>query len=121
MSMSEHGKCKQAIAEIRETIPDRLRELDEQFMEVLDTRGKCDSSALYAEAMTDLVFNVVEHAIFSHTDKTEGLEAFRDRLQGAIQTLDIALSVLGRSESESEYTSVDWHRQFDEMMMDRHH
>lgn len=36
--MSEHGKCKQAIVEISETIPDRLRELDEQFMEVLDSR-----------------------------------------------------------------------------------
>ncbi len=69
--------------------------------------------------MTDLVFNVVERAIFSHTDNAEGLEAFKERLQEAIQTLDIALSVLNRS--ESEYTSVDWHRQFDEMMMNRHH
>ena len=74
---------------------------------------------LYAEAMTDLVFDVVEHAIFSHTDNAEGLESFKDRLQDAIQVLDIALGVLNRS--ESEYTSVDWHRQFDEMMMDRHH
>ena len=119
MGMSEHDKCKRAIVEIRETIPNRLRELDEQFMEVLDSGGKCDSTGLYAEAMTDLVFNVVEHAIFSHTDNAEGLEVFRDRLQGAIQALDIALGVLSRS--ESEYTSVDWHRQFDEMMMNRHH
>lgn len=69
--------------------------------------------------MTDLVFNVVERAIFSHTDNAEGLEAFKERLQEAIQTLDIALSVLSRS--GPEYTGIDWHRQFGQMMMNRHH
>lgn len=119
MGMSEQGKCKQAIAEIREKIPGRLRELDEQFMEVLDSRGKCDSTGLYAEAMTDLVFDVIEHSIFSHTDNAESLEAFKGRLKEAIHTLDIALSVLNKP--DSEYTSIDWHRQFDEMMVNRHH
>ncbi len=119
MSMSEQGKCKQAIAEISETIPDRLKVLDEQFMEVLDSKGQCNSTGLYAEAMTDLVFDVVEHALFSHTDNVEGLEAFKERLQGAVRALDIALGVLNTS--ESEYTSADWHRRFDEMIANRHH
>ncbi len=116
MGMPEQDRCKQAIVEIRETIPNRLRELDEQFMEMLDSGGKCDSTGLYAEAMTDLVFDVVEHAIFSHTDNTEGLEAFKDRLQESIHTLDIAISVV----SGREYTSADWHKQFDEMMNQHH-
>jgi len=114
--MSEQGRCKRAIAEISKTIPDRLKELDGQFIEVLDSRGKCNSTGLYAEAMTDLVFEVVQHAIFSHTDNAKGLEAFRDRLEGTIQTLEIAISVL----DGSEYTNADWHRQFDELM-NRHH
>lgn len=117
MSISKQRACELAITELRRTIPERLEALDKQFMEVLDSRGHCDAADQYAEAMTDLVFDVIENAIFAHTDNAEGLEAFKERLEKAAQTLDIAISVVtGR-----EYSSVDWHRQFDEMMDHHHH
>ena len=117
MSISEQDKCKHAIVELRKTIPEQLEVLDKQFMEVLDSGGHCDSANQYANAMTDLAFDVIENAMFTHTDNAEGLEAFKDRLQQAVHTLDIAISVVtGR-----EYTSDDWHRNFDEMMSRHHH
>lgn len=117
MGISNQRACELAITELRQTIPERLEVLDKQFMEVLDSGGHCDSANQYADAMTDLVFDVIENAIFTHTDNAEGLEAFMDRLQKAVHTLEIAISVVtGR-----EYTSVDWHRQFDEMMDHHHH
>ena len=116
MAISKHRACELAITELRRTIPERLEVLDKQFMAVLDSGGHCDTADQYAEAMTDLVFDVIENAIFSHTDNAAGLEAFKDRLERAVHTLEIAISVVtGR-----EYTSADWHRQFDEML-DRHH
>ena len=111
MGMTEQGRCKRAIAEIRKTIPDRLKMLDVQLVAVLDSEGNCDSTRLYAEAMTDLVFDVVEHAI-SYTDNARDLEVFRNRLQEASQTLEIAIGVLNRA----EYTGAGWHRKFDELM-----
>ncbi len=111
MSMTEQERCKRAIAEIRKTIRKRLKMLDEQFVEPLDSKGHCESTRLYAEAMTDLVFDVVDHAV-SYTDKVRELEVFRDRLQDATHTLDIAIGVL----NGSEHTNADWHRKFDELM-----
>lgn len=111
MGMSEQGRCKHAIEEVRKTIPDRLNALDRQLVEALDSGGHCESTRVYAEAMTDLVFDVVEHAI-SYTDRVRELEVFRDRLLDATNTLNIAIGVLNRS----EYTGADWHRKFDELM-----
>ncbi|HBH36171.1 MAG TPA: hypothetical protein DDW45_07360 [Gammaproteobacteria bacterium] len=111
MGVTEQGKCKRTIAEIRKTIPDRLKVLDEQFNEVLDSKGSDDCTRLYVEAMTDLVFDVVDHAI-SHTGKLTYLEVFRDRLLDATHTLNIAINVWDESQEKSD----DWHRQFDKLM-----
>ena len=111
MSITEQERCKRAIAEIRKTIGNRLKILDEQFVEPLDSEGNCDSTRLYAEAMTDLVFDVVDHAV-SYTEKVRELEVFRDRLHDATHTLDIAISVL----KGSEYKDADWHRKLDELI-----
>ncbi|MEN8180736.1 MAG: hypothetical protein ABFS39_19235 [Pseudomonadota bacterium] len=102
---------KRAIIEIRKTIPGRIAELDEQFVEAMNSDGECDVAGIYAEAMTGLMLDVVEHAI-TYTHSAKGLEIFRDRLQGAVDTLNVAIDVW----NESHYSGDVWHRKFEEVM-----
>jgi len=97
MGMTELRRRQHAIEEVRKTIPDRLRVPDESFREEPHSFGNSDSVGEYAEAMTNLVFTVIESAIF-WTDKTGELEMFRDRVKDALDSLDIAIYVWKRSE-----------------------
>jgi hypothetical protein len=111
MNKKDHETCKEAIAEIRRTIPERLAELDEQFVEVLESEGQCKSTRLYTEGVTDLIFDVMNHAI-SYTDSANGLELLKERLQGAIDTLDVVIEVW----DQSHLIGADWHRQSEEVL-----
>ena len=108
MNTTDHDKCQRAIEEIRNSIPKRLKVLDDQFNMERDSQGKCDYFRDYTKAMTDLVFDVIEHAV-SYADKAEELEAFSDRLQQADHALNVAIGVLKRSENNH----LDWHREFE--------
>lgn len=115
MGTIDHEKCKQAVNEIREIIPKRLNELDRQFQEARSTGESCDYFDEYTKAMTNLVFDAIEHAV-SYADNSEDLEKFSDRLQQADHALDIAIGVMKRSEDKH----LDWHREFDRVMRHYH-
>ena len=116
MNTEEQRRRQRAIAEIRKSIPERLKVLDERFDEENLCLGDNDYVSQYAIAMTDLMFDVVGHAI-SYTDKVIELELLRERLQDAICTLDIAIDVWKKSEDAE--AGADWHNQFDKLM--HHH
>ena len=115
MNAVDQRRRQHAIAEIRKTIPDRLKVLDERLEEDDLCLGDNDYVSRYAVAMTDLMFDVIGHSI-SYTDKVIELELLRGRLQDAICTLDIAIDVWKKSED----ADADWHSQFDKLMH-RHH
>ena len=112
MGTTELRRHQHAIEEVRKIIPDRLRVRGESLNEEHHSLGDCDSVGEYAEAMTNLVFTAIENAVF-WTDKAGELEMFRDRVQDAIGSLDIAISVWKSSEERdaefSEQTAGSRH------------
>ena len=97
MGTTELRRHQHAIEEFRKILPNRVRAPGESFNEISRSTGSCDGVGEYAEAMTNLVFTAIENAIF-WTDKAGDLEMFRDRVQDAINSLDIAISVWKSSE-----------------------
>ena len=93
MGTTERYVHQRAIEEIIETIPHRLKMIDAEH----DPGGDRENASQYADAMTSLVFDAIESAIF-WTDQSEDLEAFRGKVQDAIDSLDVAIAVWKRSE-----------------------
>ena len=97
MGTEELLRHQHAIEEVMKIIPDQLIVPVESSNEEHRYRGNRDGVGDYADAMTNLVFTAIENAIF-WTDKARELEMFRDRVQDAIDSLDIAIFVWKRSE-----------------------
>jgi allophanate hydrolase subunit 1 len=114
MNKTDHSKCQRAIEEIKITIPNRLRVLDELLMEARKDEENCEYVIEYAKAMSDLVLDVIEHAV-SHVEKVEELEAIKDRIESVDNALETAISLL----YGAEHTSTNWHNEF-ERIMHRH-
>lgn len=111
MDKDESDRCKRAVAEIRTIIPERMAVLNVQLVGGLESGEGCDTTKLYAGAMTDLVFDVIEHAI-SYADSASGLEAFKERLQDAIDAMDVAIDVWNKY----QYTGAEWQKRFEDVM-----
>ena len=101
MSTTELYRYQHAIEEVRGAIPHQLKTL------LYDEHNSLENglnASRYADSMTNLVFDAIENSIF-WTDKMNDLEAFRDKVQEAVKSLDIAISVLTRSEEKgTEYS-----------------
>lgn len=112
MGTTELRRHQHTIEEVRKIIPVRLRMRDASFHKEHHSPGDGDSAGEYADAMTDLVFNAIENAIF-WTDKVGDLEKFRDRVEEAFYSLNIAISVCKNSEERdaefSEQTAGSRH------------
>jgi len=105
MNTAEQREFQPDVMGIRKKIPDRLKMLDEQLKEEQNLKDNCSYTRQYTETMSDLVFDVVDHAI-SYTDKLTDLEVLRGRLLDATHTLDIAINVW----SESQKKGHNWYR-----------
>lgn len=99
MGTTELYKYRRAIEAARDATPNQLKALNKGFDEAYDPAGSRDNVNHYAEALSSLVFDAIENAIF-WTDKVNDLEAFRDHVQGAIESLEIAIAVLKHSEEK---------------------
>ena len=95
MGTTELYRYQHVIEEIRDTIPRRLEMLDEKH----DPDGSRENDRQYADEIKSLVFDVIENSIF-WTDKVNELEAFRDHIMEAVDSLDIAIAVWKRSEED---------------------
>jgi len=93
MGTKEFYRYQQAIKEARDTIPHHLKGVGHDLLE------NGHNAIQYAEEMKSLVFDAIENAIY-WTDKANNLEAFRDHILEAVNSLDIAIAVWKRSEEK---------------------
>ncbi|MEA3303557.1 MAG: hypothetical protein U9Q75_09815 [Pseudomonadota bacterium] len=105
MGTTELYKYRRTIEEAREATSDQLKTLAKGFDEEHDPPGSKDNVNHYADALSSLVFEAIDNAIF-WTDKVNDLEAFRDHVQGAIDSLETAIAVLKRSEEKQTRLSA---------------
>ena len=100
MTTTELYRYQHSIEEIRGSISHQLNASDDEH----DTLQNREVVSKYTDSMTDLVFEAIENSIF-WTDKVNDLEAFRDKIQEAVKSLDIAIDVWKRSEAENTESS----------------
>lgn len=100
MSITELYRYQHSIEEVRGSMPHQLKGLDEEH----DSLQNHDNASQYTDLMTNLVFDAIENSIF-WTDKVNDLEAFRDKIQEAVKSLDIAIEVWKRSVEENTESS----------------
>ena len=106
MGTTELYKYRRAIEAARDATTNQLKALNKGFDEAHETPGSGDNVNHYAKALSNLVFDAIDNAIF-WTDKVNDLEAFRDHVQGAIDSLEIAIAVLKRSEEQETGLSAN--------------
>ena len=104
MGTTELYKYRRAIEAARDSIPTQLKALNKGVDKAPPPSGSRDNVNHYADALSNLVFDAIDNAIF-WTDKVNDLEAFRDHVQGAIDSLEIAIDVLKRSEEQETRSS----------------
>ena len=102
--MNIEYKYRHAIEAARDSIPTQLKAFNKGVDKAPPPSGSRDNVNHYADALSNLVFDAIDNAIF-WTDKVNDLEAFRDHVQGAIDSLEIAIAVLKRSEEQETRSS----------------